>query len=201
MPILKNARHEKFAQELATGKTAAESYVLAGFKPSRKNASRLRANEDISARVAELQGIAARSAVITIESICRELDQANQIAMANGQASAMVSASTLRAKLAGLLKDRVEVTAVNAFEACESTEAVVDRLLEELIIHFAPVDQRDREGLIELLDRQGAETIEYLDAIRARPHVAERVDLAKLPSDWRNTRPSLPRLIGNGRQR
>lgn len=30
MPVLKNARHEKFAQALAKGKTADEAYQLAG---------------------------------------------------------------------------------------------------------------------------------------------------------------------------
>ena len=93
MPILENQRHELFAQELAKGKTAHEAYRLAGFKESRKNASRLRANEDITARVAELQAVAARSAEITIEACCAELDQAIEIAKANGQATALVSAT------------------------------------------------------------------------------------------------------------
>lgn len=113
MPILENQRHEKFAQQLATGKSASEAYVLAGYKPSRKNASRLRTNEGVVTRVAELQAVAVRSTAITIESICAELDEANQVAKEHGQASAMVSASTLRAKLAGLLRDKVEISTDN----------------------------------------------------------------------------------------
>lgn len=35
MPVLKNARHEKFAQALAKGKTADDAYADAGFKPDR----------------------------------------------------------------------------------------------------------------------------------------------------------------------
>ncbi|MDE3809945.1 terminase small subunit [Sinorhizobium meliloti] len=54
MPVLKNARHEKFAQELAKGKTADEAYQLAGFKPNRGNASVLKQKESISNRVAEI---------------------------------------------------------------------------------------------------------------------------------------------------
>ncbi|WP_455872862.1 hypothetical protein [Rhizobium yanglingense] len=42
MPVLKNARHEKFAQALAKGKTATEAYAEAGFKPHDGNAARLR---------------------------------------------------------------------------------------------------------------------------------------------------------------
>jgi len=55
MPVLKNARHEKFAQALASGKTADASYKLAGYKPSRQHAARLASKGDIRARVAELQ--------------------------------------------------------------------------------------------------------------------------------------------------
>ena len=32
MPTLQNPRHEKFAQELAIGKTADAAYVLAGYR-------------------------------------------------------------------------------------------------------------------------------------------------------------------------
>lgn len=55
MPVLKNAREEKFAQALASGKTADASYKLAGYKPSRAHASRMAAKGSIKARVAELQ--------------------------------------------------------------------------------------------------------------------------------------------------
>lgn len=62
MPVLKNARHETFAQELAKGKTADEAYQLAGFKPNRGNAARLNANESIRARVEELASRGAEKA-------------------------------------------------------------------------------------------------------------------------------------------
>ncbi len=61
MPVLRNQRHEIFAQGVASGLSAAEAYVKAGYKPSRKNASRLRTKEDVDARIAEL------SAAITTE--------------------------------------------------------------------------------------------------------------------------------------
>lgn len=52
--ILKNARHERFAQELAKGKSAAQAYRVAGFKGDRRDASKLRQHSDISRRVGEL---------------------------------------------------------------------------------------------------------------------------------------------------
>ena len=62
MGPLANQRHERFAQALAEGKTAAEAYVLAGYKANDGNASRLKGNERISARVQEIVGRAAERA-------------------------------------------------------------------------------------------------------------------------------------------
>jgi phage terminase small subunit len=53
MAPLRNTRHECFAQELATGKTADEAYQIAGYKPDRAHASRLAANGNIRGRVTE----------------------------------------------------------------------------------------------------------------------------------------------------
>lgn len=54
MPILVNPRYERFAQELANGKSASEAYVLAGYKENRGNASSLKQQEIISNRVDEI---------------------------------------------------------------------------------------------------------------------------------------------------
>lgn len=62
MPVLKNARHERFAQELAKGKTADEAYVIAGYVENRKNAARLKANEGIRARIEEILARVAEKA-------------------------------------------------------------------------------------------------------------------------------------------
>ena len=44
MPVLKNARHERFVQGVAKGMSATEAYKKAGYKPSGPNAGRLRAS-------------------------------------------------------------------------------------------------------------------------------------------------------------
>lgn len=54
MPTLPNARHERFAQALAQGKTADEAYTIAGFKPNRGNASTLKQKQSIQNRVREI---------------------------------------------------------------------------------------------------------------------------------------------------
>lgn len=51
---LKNARQEKFAQELAKGKSQVEAYAAAGYVPKESNASRLIANDKVRNRVLEL---------------------------------------------------------------------------------------------------------------------------------------------------
>ena len=73
MGLLANPRYERFAQALALGKTATEAYALAGYKANDGNASRLKGNERISARVQEIVGRAAERAEVSLERILREL--------------------------------------------------------------------------------------------------------------------------------
>jgi hypothetical protein len=56
VPVLKDAKHERFAQELAKGKSQAEAYVAAGYKPSRSAATRLAAlrERSLAATLADL---------------------------------------------------------------------------------------------------------------------------------------------------
>lgn len=70
---LANARHERFAQELAKGSTADAAYELAGFKANRGNASTLKANQNIQDRVVELQVAAGERVEITQARVLAEL--------------------------------------------------------------------------------------------------------------------------------
>jgi adenosyl cobinamide kinase/adenosyl cobinamide phosphate guanylyltransferase len=60
---LKNARHERFAQELAKGSTSDAAYIAAGFKANRGNATRLKANESVFDRVQEIKGVTAEKVI------------------------------------------------------------------------------------------------------------------------------------------
>lgn len=189
MPPLANARHERFCLALSEGHSIAESYTRAGYSKNRGNACRLNADESVRARVAELQAQTAAHSKVTIESICRELDEANAVAKAKGQAAAMVSAATLRAKLAGLMVEKVEVGKPGSFDACETFADIADQMIDDLITGFYPVDQADRDGLVKLIERQTSETGEYLAAIKSRPIVAERVDARNLLTPWQKLKP------------
>jgi hypothetical protein len=156
---LRNTRHEAFAKGLferpKTGMTLAQCYESAGYKTkghaSETMASRLSFAEHIQARVSELQDAVARKAVITIESLCAELDEANAVAKAHGQAGAMVSASTLRAKLAGLLREKVEISYPFPFSQCQSTTELVETVLRELlgVMHPRPEQVEQAKALME----------------------------------------------------
>src|SRR5580704_3835701 len=54
MAVLRNVRHEAFAQAVANGHSAFKAHEIAGFFPDRANAGRLRHRDDISRRVDEI---------------------------------------------------------------------------------------------------------------------------------------------------
>ena len=109
MGELSNARHERFAQELAAGNPADAAYEAAGYRKHRGNAARLSANESIKDRVREIQAIGVERAAVTVQSLIDEAEQARIKAMEspNGAAAA-VSAITAKAKLAGLWQEKVD---------------------------------------------------------------------------------------------
>lgn len=75
MPVLKNPKHERFAQALAKGETADEAYVTAGYTENRGNAARLKANEGVLKRVEEIQKRVSERTEVTLESVTHELQK------------------------------------------------------------------------------------------------------------------------------
>src|SRR5262245_23785214 len=113
MPILSNSRHERFAQGLATGKSATEAYKDAGYKGDRTAASRLATNVNVQARVREIQTLAAERTKVTITSLIEEAEEVRSLAVAERQLSAANTAIVTKAKLSGLWVDRSEVGEVD----------------------------------------------------------------------------------------
>lgn len=72
MPVLTNAKHEKFAQEIAKGKSADDAFASAAYKPNPGNAQRMKCSEVIKARVAEIMSRGAERAAISVERIVQE---------------------------------------------------------------------------------------------------------------------------------
>lgn len=118
MPVLKNHKHELFCQELAKGKTGDEAYQLAGYKENRFNASRLKTNEHIKARVQDIMGRAASRTELTISNVTESLLRIAEKAEKLGEPAALSVARAAwidAAKVNGLIVEQVrsENTNVN----------------------------------------------------------------------------------------
>ncbi len=115
MAILKNARHEKFAQYIAKGMSADASHTAAGYKPSRQNAARMSSYDDIVGRVAELLGSTAKL-ITDIRDLARECTaeavQTLRSVMLDGKAPA-----SARVAAANSILDRGHGKAVQHIEA------------------------------------------------------------------------------------
>ena len=87
MPILKNTKHELFAQALVKGRTADEAFSAAGYTPNPSNAQRLKCNEVVKARVAEIKAQLAENAIqaaqFTGMTEARVLEELSYIALAD----------------------------------------------------------------------------------------------------------------------
>jgi phage terminase small subunit len=103
MSVLKNTRHERFAQLLASGKNATDAYELAGYKRSHSNGPALARTEEISARVSQITAealerervtaaAAAERAVVTRQGLI-EAEAARVKAMEARQFSAAIERS------------------------------------------------------------------------------------------------------------
>jgi len=121
MPVLPNARWERFAQELAKGTSQAKAYAAAGYKPSDAHASRLASNGQVAGRVAELRAaisdgivagmvaVSTRETVISVGTILDELEEARLMGKRKEQGAAMAAASIGKAKLLGLIMKPAEI--------------------------------------------------------------------------------------------
>jgi hypothetical protein len=130
MPVLRNPRHERFAQLLAGGKSAKDAYAAAGYKPSDSNGAWLARKEEISSRVAEISNetlererataaVAAERAVVTRQSLIEKAEAIYQQAKEAGQTAAAVSALKEIGVLSGIRIERSERGAPGEFDWVE----------------------------------------------------------------------------------
>lgn len=131
MPVLSNPRHERFAQELAKGKTADEAYEAAGYAANRGNATRLKANESVLKRLSELQSRTAERAVVTAESLIAEAEEIRGAAFRAGVYAAAIAAVKEKGVLAGVRVEKSERKSVNDIRRLSDDEldaAIADAL-------------------------------------------------------------------------
>jgi phage terminase small subunit len=130
MPTLRNPKHEKFAQLVATGMTAQAAFTQAGYQ-SPQNAPRLRNNELVAKRIEELQAKNERKAekvAMTRDEIIKiltEIVQATRARLPEARTADGLKAAEMLIKMCGWNEpERVSV---------RNVELKVDAaLLEEL---------------------------------------------------------------------
>lgn len=119
MPALSNAKHERFAQEIAKGSSSREAYKAAGYQTKSDaatdaNASRLLSDDKVQGRVAEIQERAAIRVEVTLASITEDLvriaGKAEKLDDSSGLSVARAARMDI-AKLHGLVVDRAKVDA------------------------------------------------------------------------------------------
>ena len=109
-------KQEKFAREVASGKTQADAYRAAysagkmADKTVIEAASRLMADSNISARVEVIRKPITERAQITLESHLADLKSLRNMAAKAEQMSAAIAAEVARGKAVGLYIDRKEHT-------------------------------------------------------------------------------------------
>jgi hypothetical protein len=105
----------------------------------------LKGNEKVQARLAELQEAAAKKSEVTVASLLDELEHARARADGLDQLSAAVKAISEKAKISGLLVQKVEVGGAGDFSGCDSVEAVADELITYFLNpSYQPASEQDR---------------------------------------------------------
>lgn len=111
MPALTNARHELFAQELAKGLSASDACRAVGIDP--RNSTRMMKNDEIAARLAELQERAVTSVLLSREWVLEQLvDNAKQAKQA-GDFGPSNQALNLLGKELGMFVEKTENVNLN----------------------------------------------------------------------------------------
>lgn len=142
MGVLRNHKHEQFAQELIlarrTGATNGQCYTRAGYSATGASAEACAARmladakNGVRRRVEELLNRGARRAEVTVESLLLKLEENILGAAKVSQHGAINGAVSLMAQLKGLLVDKVEIGGPGSFSACETTPQLAERLLEDM---------------------------------------------------------------------
>jgi phage terminase small subunit len=106
---------ERFAQEVASGKSQAEAYRTAydaknmGADTIHSKASILAKDDRIRARVDEIRMPIIKAKQLTLETHLEDLKALRNMAIKDGKLSAAINAEIARGKAAGVAIDKVEV--------------------------------------------------------------------------------------------
>lgn len=108
------SKQEAFCVAYVAGANASDAYRAAydtsNHKPStiHETACRLLANPKLHSRIQILRDELAKHALVTLDSLTNELDEAMEMARGTKQPAIMIQASLAKAKMHGLMIERVE---------------------------------------------------------------------------------------------
>ncbi len=135
MPVTKpgtlTAKQSRFVSEYQKDQNATQAAIRAGYAKASANREgcRLLLKADIASAVAAKQQKLARKAEITVATLAAEFEEARRLAKKQGQASAMVAATTGKGKLSGLLVERHKHSgAIGTYNLTGLTDEQLDHL-------------------------------------------------------------------------
>jgi hypothetical protein len=136
MPALANIRHERFVRHYLKTGVAAQAYLAAGYKPTNRNsldasACQLLRSPKVQSRIGEFRRQMTYKTRVTLEKLLDQAEEARALAMASEQPAAAIQATTLQAKLVGLLVDRKETGQPGDFSALNSQDEVLAKVRAE----------------------------------------------------------------------
>jgi phage terminase small subunit len=199
MPPLINPRHERFSQALFEGKSANRAYEEAGYRPHDGNAIRLRGNERVKARLAELQEAAAANIQVTGESLIRELEEVRKRATSDAQWGSVVKSIEAKGKLSDLFETKIRVTRETAEPPPDaSVEDIARWTAEHWDLEGAILTPTQRVEFAALLHRVLAEIGDFLRPFRAA-NAKQISPPTRSPAEYEQRRLEIERRRSNGR--
>ncbi len=124
-------KQQRFVQEYLKDHNGTQAAIRTGYseKTAKQQGSRLLTNADVQAAVRAGQKKVARKNEVTVDSLMAELEQARKLALKEKQASAAVTATMGKGKLAGLLVEKHKHSgAIGAYDLKNLSDDDLDRL-------------------------------------------------------------------------
>jgi hypothetical protein len=136
MPVLKNPRHEKFSQLVASGINPTEAYASLGYSKTgaKQAAYNLRTRTDVHARIEEILSSAAISTAAQVafdkERVLNRLDVLSRKAEDLNQIAAAARCEELIGRLRGMFVEKVD-TSLSIKSIQDVPSEVLDLILQE----------------------------------------------------------------------
>ncbi|WP_414492385.1 terminase small subunit [Stenotrophomonas maltophilia] len=124
-------KQQRFVSEYLKDHNGTQAAIRTGYsaKTAKQQGSRLLADPRIQAAVRAGQKKVAKKAEVTVDSLMAELEQARKLALKEKQASAAVTATMGKGKLAGLLVEKHKHSgAIGTYDLSKLSDHELDRL-------------------------------------------------------------------------